>query len=305
MKKLKEILKDKSFRLTVLVTLAYFGAGFAFLHFGLADYGWVFFILLPLSLGLAIGAMPLEKWAYLGLAIGILIFITLLIVGGLEGFICVIMALPLIIILILIGILLNKYLRKKGIIKKADNLNIIIVPLIIILFGAPVEKYFNQNKTEIIEIKTERIFAYTPNQVYDAIKSVDTLIAEKPFLMKLDLPIPNKCVLEKEEVGALRTCYFSGGTITEKITELEKGKILKMDVIDYNLTGRKWLGFKEAIYYFDRLGKDSCKMTRITTYTSVLKPRIYWQPLERLGISQEHQYVFDSINKDLEKNYGR
>ena len=215
------------------------------------------------------------------------------------------MALPLIIILILIGILLNKYLRKKGIIKKADNLNIIIVPLIIILFGAPVEKYFNQNKTEIIEIKTERIFAYTPNQVYDAIKSVDTLIAEKPFLMKLDLPIPNKCVLEKEEVGALRTCYFSGGTITEKITELEKGKILKMDVIDYNLTGRKWLGFKEAIYYFDRLGKDSCKMTRITTYTSVLKPRIYWQPLERLGISQEHQYVFDSINKDLEKNYGR
>ena len=38
-------------------------------------------------------------------------------------------------------------------------------------------------------------------QVYDAIKSVDTLIADKPFLMKLDLPIPQKCILEKEEVG--------------------------------------------------------------------------------------------------------
>lgn len=55
--------------------------------------------------------------------------------------------------------------------------------------------------------------------------------------MKLDLPIPNKCVLEKEEVGGLRTCYFTGGTITERITELQKGKILRMDVIDYKLTG--------------------------------------------------------------------
>ena len=36
-------------------------------------------------------------------------------------------------------------------------------------------------------------------EVYDAIKSVDTLNAEKPFLMKLDLPIPQKCILEEEK----------------------------------------------------------------------------------------------------------
>lgn len=301
MRKLIEIVKDKSFRLTILLTLIYFGLGFAFLHYGLIDYGWIFFVLLPLSLGLAIGAMPFKKWAYLGLATGILIFIALLIAGGLEGFICVIMAIPLIILLIAIGVLINKYLIKKGIIKKTDKLHGLVIPLIIFLFGVPIEKYFSNSKAEIIEVKTERIFAYSPDQVYDAIKSVDTLLADKPFLMRLDLPVPNKCILEKEEVGALRTCYFSGGTITERITALEKGKILKMDVIDYRLTGRKWLGFKEAVYYFDAVGKDNCKMTRITTYTSALKPRIYWQPLEKLAISQEHQYVFDSIKKDLEK----
>ena len=142
-------------------------------------------------------------------------------------------------------------------------------------------------------------------EVYNAIKSVDTLIADKPFLMKLDLPIPNKCILEQEGVGGLRICYFSGGTITEKITQLEKAKILKMDIIDYKLTGRKWLGFNEAIYYFDKIGKDSCKLTRITTYTSVLTPRFYWEPLEKIGIEQEHDYVFDNLKRDLKNKYGR
>lgn len=178
------------------------------------------------------------------------------------------------------------------------------IPLVFILFGGPLEKYFFINKIEVIEVKTERVYPYTSEQVYNAIKSVDTMIAEKPFLMKLDLPIPNKCILEKEEVGGLRTCYCSGGNITERITELQKNKVLKMDVIDYKLTGRKWLGFREAIYYFDNFGDDSCKLTRITTYTSALKPRFYWEPLEKIGISQEHDYVFDNLKNDLRRLHG-
>jgi len=37
---------------------------------------------------------------------------------------------------------------------------------------------------------------------------------KKPFLMNFDLPIPTKCVLEKEEVGGIRTCYFKGGNLS-------------------------------------------------------------------------------------------
>jgi hypothetical protein len=74
-----------------------------------------------------------------------------------------------------------------------------------------------------------------------------------------------------------------------------------MDVIDYQLTGRKWLGFKEAIYYFDETGTGQI---RITTYTSELYPRFYWQPPEKTGISQEHPYIFNNLHKDLVKRYG-
>jgi hypothetical protein len=205
-----------------------------------------------------------------------------------------------VIVAIAVGYVVKRMVEKNKTGQSDDIVKSSVLPFVLFLGFGFLEKELSKNDKEIVAVKTEMVFRYTTEQVYNTIKSVDTLIADKPFLMRLDLPIPNKCILEKEEVGGLRTCYFSGGTITERITELEKAKVLKMDVIDYKLTGRKWLGFKEAIYYFDKVGQDSCKMTRITTYTSVLKPRIYWQPLEKLGISQEHDYVFDNLKNDLE-----
>jgi len=302
---MNQILNDRSFKLTILLTLLYLGIGFAFLHYGLANYGWILFILLPFSLGVAIGAMPFKKWAIIGMVFTVLAFLIFLYLNALEGMICVVMSIPVIIPLVILGIWANKALIAYGVFKPTNDLKVLILPLVIVLFGMPIEKQISSGEVKIIEVKTEKIYAYTPEQVYDAIKSVDTLVAEKPFLMKFDLPIPEKCILEKEKVGGIRTCYFSGGKIIEKITELERGKVLRMDVIDYQLTGRTWLGFKEAIYYFDKVGKNHCKLTRITTYTSVLNPRFYWEPLEKLGIRQEHDYVFDNLSNDLMQLYGK
>ncbi|MGZ3861684.1 MAG: polyketide cyclase [Bacteroidia bacterium] len=312
---MKEILKDRSFRLSILLTLIFLGTGIAFLFLGLADYSWVLFVLLPVVLGISIGAMPNTKyiiWAALGSTAIILIC---LVIPGLSGLICIVMALVLVTPFIFLGYVITHLAKRYRQIKDTNRLSVLILPLIPFLIAAPAEHFIKKDKEAIIEVKTEQIFNYTPEQVYDAIKSVDTLDAEKPFLMSFDLPVPTKCVLEKEEVGGIRTCYFKGGnfsngdfgggTIVEKITELEKGKILKMDVTDYNLIGRKWLGFKQAIYYFDKVGNNQCKLTRVTTYTSVLSPRFYWEPMEKLGISQEHDYVFSNLTKDLEKKYGK
>jgi len=219
--------------------------------------------------------------------------------------VCILMALPLVVVGVLLGRLIKhivQHYRKK---RKNDNLiKSSIFPLCLFLIFGFLEAAFTKNDKCVVEVKSEIMLSYTPLEVYEAIKSVDTLDAEKPFLMRLDLPIPQKCVLEEEKIGGLRTCYFEGGQIVEKITELEKGKVLRMDVIDYQLTGRKWFGFKEAIYLFDELENGHTKMTRITTYTSELYPRFYWQPLEEIGIEQEHDYVFRNLEKDLKQEYG-
>jgi hypothetical protein len=295
----------KEFISSSVITFVFLTLGFTLLHYELIGYGLTFFVFLPFILGYILGNSLVKNFSLYGLVCSLVIFLLLLFIGELEGMVCILMALPLVIIAVLMGVFIKRYIQKKS---KNNNDGIVknsILPFFVFLLLGFFEKEMTRGDKEIIDVKTERIYPNTPEQVYETIKSVDTLIAEKPFLMRLDLPIPNKCILEKEEVGGLRTCYFSGGTITEKITELEKAKILRMDVVDYKLTGRKWLGFKEAIYYFDKIGQDSCKMTRITTYTSVLKPRIYWQSLEKIGIMQEHDYVFDNLANDLKKKYDK
>ncbi|HKC68614.1 MAG TPA: polyketide cyclase [Bacteroidia bacterium] len=310
---MKELLKDSGFLFSIILTFIFFGAGIAFLFLGLADYSWILFILLPIALGVSIGVMPNKKYIFWGAFIATLLTFAGLYIPGLSGLLCIVMTLPIVVPLVFISCLITHFAKRKKQLKDSNKLSVLLLPLIPFLIAAPTEHFIKKEKEAVIEVKTEKIYNYTPEQVYDAIKSVDTLVADKPFLMAFDLPIPTKCVLSKEEVGGIRTCYFrggqlsnadfGGGTITEKIVEIKRGKVLKMDVIDYNLIGRKWLGFKQAIYYFDKVGNNQCKLTRITTYTSVLTPRVYWEPLEKLGITQEHDYVFNNLTNDLKKKY--
>ena len=302
----------KEFVLSLFISLTFLSLGFLLLHCELIGYGLSFFVFLPFLLGYILGKSTVKSISLYGLIISLVIFFALLLVGGLEGMVCILMAMPLIILSVAFGVLIKNLVKKSREKYKQQNtldnndstLKSSILPLCIFLIVGVAEKQLINNDKAIVEIKSEIILPYTSMEVYEAIKSVDTLDAEKPFLMKLDLPIPQKCILEEEKVGSLRTCYFEEGKIIERVTELEKGKLLRMDVIDYQLTGRNWFEFKEAIYTFEVLNNDSCKMTRITTYTSELYPRVYWAPLEKIGIEQEHEYVFRNLVKDLKKKNG-
>lgn len=292
----------KELLLSVLVSLVFLFSGFALLHYELIGYGYSFFVFLPFILGFLLGKSAIRSMAIWGLAVSLLIFFFLLLIGRLEGMLCVLMALPLVIGAILLGVVIRNWWKRHSNREKPGSLlKSSLVPFLLFIGMGFLEKEITNNPIEVISVKTEKVFPYSAAELYEAIKSFDTLIADKTFLMKIDLPVPSKCILEKEAVGGIRTCYFKGGTITERITELEKAKLLRMDVVDYRLTGRKWLGFREAIYHFDQVGKDSCKLTRITTYTSALNPRFYWQPLEKMGIGQEHDYVFASLYNALLK----
>ncbi len=295
----------KELVISMIISLVFLSAGFLLLHYELIGYGLSFFVFLPFTLGLILGSSAIRTVSLYGLILSLILFFILLLAGGLEGMVCVLMAMPLVLIAVALGAfiksLILKYRNKD---KQENRIKSSILPLCLFLIFSFIETKLTKNERFVIEVKSEIILPYSNMEVYETIKSVDTLVGEKPFLMKLDLPIPYKCILEEEKVGGIRTCYFEGGLIVEQISALEKGKLLKMDVIDYQLTGRQWLGFKEAIYLFDQLENGHTKMTRITTYTSKLYPRFYWGPLEKVGIEQEHDYVFSNLRNDLEERYG-
>jgi hypothetical protein len=234
--------------------------------------------------------------------IGLTLFFFLLLTAGFEGLVCVIMLLPIFIPVVLIGILIGYNLRKRSL--KADKKNIIkisLYPLIVLLFSGGIEHLFS-NKFENAKVESTIYLPYEASTVYDFIKSVDTLAGKRSLLMNLGLSVPQKCVLEKEEIGAKRTCYFENGTIEEKVTDIKRGEYIKMKVTNYDLPGFKWLKFDDAIYLFDQKG-DSTKLTRITTYQSQLKPRIYWEFWERQAIEAQHEYVLNDLKRRLDAKH--
>lgn len=273
---------------------------------GAVGMGSVFFVLFPISVGfasaVASGRAKRNTLVLALCAIGLLIFLVLAVVLGLEGLVCVVMALPLLLIPLFIGagiaLICQKTIWKERI-ERERELRIVFLPLLILLLGDPISRLVEEDAPSAT-ITTSVVLPWSSIDVFRALRSMDTLDAEKPWLLELGLPVPYKCVLEDERVGAKRTCLFPNGHITAEITAYEPGTRLGMEVVEYDLTGRHWFHFGDAGYTFEEQGSGT-RVTRNSSYRSDLRPRWYWEPLEKMGIEQEHEFVLRSLKKNLER----
>jgi len=275
--------------------------GFLLVYFGIADYGTTFFIIFPMAVGFAIGTHDRKSQSVFSVIFGVMFFFGLLLIGRMEGAICVLMALPLFLLMVYIG-----YKVQQKTIKEEPNesqkLMVSIAPILLLLLINPIEQILIP-KPKIVSITNSIILNYSPKLVFDEVKQMDKLDADKPMGLILGLPSPYKCELEADTIGAKRTCLFKNGSIVAEITKFEKGEVLEMDVISYSLTGRDWFEFVDAKYLFEEINGKT-KITRTSSYKSILSPRIYWQPLEKWGIEQEHKFVLNSLKKNLNEKYG-
>ena len=94
---MKEILKDKGFQLSIIITTIFIGTGIIFLFWGLVDYSSMLFMLLPIVLGIAIGSMEVRKYALLGAISTTILLLIGIYIPGFSGVICIVMAIGLVI----------------------------------------------------------------------------------------------------------------------------------------------------------------------------------------------------------------
>lgn len=84
--------------------------------------------------------------------------------------------------------------------------------------------------------------------------------------------------------------------------ELPNGIIraqMKFEIVESDVPGRPWLGFKDAGYTISRQGNRTA-VTRTTTIISRLSPAWYWRRLEAIGVHTEHKYLFEALKNKLE-----
>lgn len=127
---MSSIFKDRSFRLSIILTFIFLGSGLFCLLSGIAIYGWALFLLLPIVLGMAIGALPHKGWAYFGAGFAIISFLFMLLMGELAGFMCVLLAMGLVLPFIFLGTIIIHLIRRYKELKTPTKLPVLLLPLL-------------------------------------------------------------------------------------------------------------------------------------------------------------------------------
>jgi hypothetical protein len=143
-------------------------------------------------------------------------------------------------------------------------------------------------------VVTQVLVPAPPADAWEALKSFDALHGPLPALLSLGLPVPERCALEKDAVGAKRVCYFGTGTIEQRVIAWDPPHRMRLAVVEVDLPGRRWFGFTEAGYDLEAQPRGTL-VTRSTRATSDLRPGWLWGPLVRLGVQQEHRYLLAAL----------
>ena len=277
--------------------------GFFLVNDRTGSMGSVLFLLLPFATGFATALVARGRNIVVAsLSIALILCTAILVATGMEGWVCVLMSAPLIAVGLAIGAMFG-YLIRGYVIDKSSVPRVMSVLLIsvlpVFLMGANSLEEPSRRIPRAETFTSVLVLNAPPEKVWNAIKTMDRVNGHKGFLMKIGLPVPVSCSIDKEAVGGLRTCYFESGYIQERITEWNPPRSMKLEITSWDVPGRPWLDFKDAGYEFHEANGQTT-MTRTTTIISRLLPVWYWRRFERLGVETEHQYLFESVKKKVD-----
>jgi hypothetical protein len=274
--------------------------GYLFVRGNQEEFGMVMFVLIPIAAGLLAGAMVgrAARGAACCLCGGLLA-VGFLLITGLEGIVCLLMAAPLLALGLTIGALLGNLIRRRWIDRSdAPERNLVLLILLTPFFIAAadhVEKPHRHAET-VEEFSSTLIVPTGREETWRLVEKMDRLDGERPFLLRLGIPTPYRCELEKPEIGGTRVCYFREGILAQNITAWDFPRSFEVTITANTLPGRRWLTLKSAAYEFEAV-PNGTRITRRSTIGTRLYPRWYWRPLERWGVTSEHEFIFSNLSR--------
>ncbi len=148
------------------------------------------------------------------------------------------------------------------------------------------------------EVRTEEVLTSvtvprSTESVWTSVTSFGAISGERPLLLRLGMPTPLRCELEKEEVGARRVCHFDQGRIEQRVTAWEPPRRLGLEILQIDLP-LQLFSFSAASYVLTARGEGT-EVVRSTTLSSRLVPSWFWRPLERVTVDTEHRYLLESL----------
>ena len=81
----------------------------------------------------------------------------------------------------------------------------------------------------------------------------------------------------------------------QEVTAWQKPSRMEFEITGDNLPGNQWLTFSKAGY---ELTEEAGEI-RVTRHTTIESRLWYWEPIERLGVRSELNFVLQSLDQKL------
>ena len=205
-----------------------------------------------------------------------------------EGFICILMALPLIVPVI--SLVTYSTRRSRG------HLGILLLPIVLTGIGGEGIVY---ELPSSISVEETRLLTTNTQSLEASFDRVGQLPSIKPVLFQLPFPQPQSFTGEGASLGATRTVDFGdAGALLLQITERSDNSITWTVAEDSTpLAGWMTLHRFEARWVETPTGVE---LPVTIEFDRVLSPAFYFGPLERWGVRQLAEVTLDMIEANLE-----
>ncbi len=284
----------------------------------LKSYGVALFFATPFGIG-AISAWSLNRraaatqWQTTQLVMLTLGLLAALLVGlGREGAVCIAMAVPLAIVLGLMGSVLGRQIANEthefqGSLRSA-GIGLLALPVAALLEP--------RTGTGVIlhEVRSSVEIAAAPMTVWSQVVAFPPMPEPTSWFFRMGVAYPKYARIEGSGVGAVRYCVFSTGPFVEPITVWEPGRRVAFDVrsapvplielTPYDSIAPPHLhGFLESRrgeFRLIALPNGNTRLEGSTWYTIRIGPEGYWQVFGDYLIHQIHLRVLEHIKVQTE-----
>lgn len=281
------------------------------------SYGWVLFLAVPVAMGFAASAVlrlygqrPLLDSMLCTLGAALVASLGFLF-AGLEGLICVFLAVPLASPFLAIGGFLGYFAFHHRRVPVASSVAMLLMVAVAALLEPRVHGAPPMNIVE------DSIVVHAPvAEVWRAVVALDVVPPPKNWMYRAGLACPQRTRIQSQRAGGYRVCTLSTGQLVEQIEVWRPEQVLRwrsrltpppmheMNPFHREVHAPHLRGYYESPrgeFALERIGPRLTRLTRRTWYTQRLYPSVYWGFFSEMGISQIHRTVLEHVRDMAEE----
>jgi hypothetical protein len=276
-------------------------------------YGWGVFVALPFCMGMASVLIHTYHRPQTLASCLLVSIVSVLVVGvvlfalAIEGFVCIMMAVPVATPLAMLGGIFGFLLQRNRKIVPQASMMCVLAILPLTLTGVekvkPVDPPVSVVETSIqIHAPAER--------VWSNLVAFSDIPLSREWIFRLGVAQPIRAQIDGNGVGALRRCDFSTGTFVERIEGWEENRYFAFSIVSaaegmrefspYNIHPRHLDGYfvpQDAEFHLIANADGTTTLKGTSRYRNAMWPGRYWQLWSEAIIHRVHVRVFEHVKK--------